>query len=99
MEQIRIGEEEGIDVSQYADTLINAVQMKEMREQIENDGKVQEEPQLNELQSQEILLGLQSGVDVSVYADARYTCRQMEQIRIMLERGLDPSELLVYKDQ
>ena len=58
-------------------------QMKEMREQIENDGKVQEEPQLNELQSQEILLGLQSGVDVSVYADARYTCRQMEQIRIM----------------
>ena len=39
------------------------------------------------------------GVDVSVYADARYTCRQMEQIRIMLERGLDPSELLVYKDQ
>ena len=55
--------------------------------------------QLNELQSQEILLGLQSGVDVSVYADARYTCRQMEQIRIMLERGLDPSELLVHKDQ
>lgn len=70
MEQIRLGEEEGIDVSPYADPFINAVQMKEMREQIENDGKVQEEPQLNELQSQEILLGLQSGVDV------RYTPMQ-----------------------
>ena len=72
----------------------------DQQDSIENDGTVKEEPQLNELQSLgDISSGLQSGVDVSVYADARYTCRQMEQIRIMLERGLDPSELLVHKDQ
>ena len=53
---------------------------------------------MNELQSQEILLGLESGVDVSLYADPRYTFRQMEQIRIRLEKGVDPSELLIYKD-
>ena len=57
-----------------------------------------ESEQLNELQSQEILLGLESGVDVSLYADPRYTFRQMEQIRIRLEKGVDPSELLIYKD-
>ena len=97
MEQIRLGLEEGIDVSSYADPFIDAVRMKEERLKAGNKN-TDESEQLNELQSQEILLGLESGVDVSLYADPRYTFRQMEQIRIRLEKGVDPSELLIYKD-
>ena len=96
-DRIRLGLEEGIDVTHYADPFIDAVRMKEARLNAEHKG-TPETQQLNELQSQEILLGLQSGVDVSVYADPRYTFRQMEQIRIRLEKGIDPSELLIYKD-
>ena len=97
MKVIRNALEEGIDVTPYADPFIDAVRMKEARLNAEHKG-TPETQQPNELQSQEILLGLQSGVDVSVYADPRCTFRQMEQIRIRLEKGIDPSELLIYKD-
>ena len=95
MEQIRLGLEEGIDVSEYADPFIDAVSMKEARHRI-SDKWNDEKPALNELQSQEILMGLTSGVDVSLYADPRYTFKEMEKIRLALERGSNLDGLLKY---
>jgi hypothetical protein len=95
MKQIRLGLEEGIDVSEYADPFIDAVSMKEARHRI-SDKWNDEKPALNELQSQEILMGLTSGVDVSLYADSRYTFKEMEKIRLALERGSNLDGLLKY---
>ena len=94
MEQVRLGLEAGIDVSEYADTFIDAESMKKMRLNLERGDKSGDT--LNELQQQEIIMGLGSGIDVSLYADARYTFKQMEQIRLALEKGENPEKLLIY---
>lgn len=90
MEQIRLALKDGLDVEEYGDPFVEALQIKDWRE-----GKVPEAPrQPDENQSKEILAGLEKGLDVSLYADTDYSAEQMRQIRLGLEDNLDVSPIL-----
>lgn len=95
-EEIRIGQQEGLDISWYSRFEYDSVKMKSIRIGLENglDPRIYAKPEFNCLQIGEITQGLLSGVDVSIYSDEKYNANQMYQIRKGLEMKLDVSKYL-----
>ena len=94
MEQIRLGLEDGLDISMYADPKFNREQMKEIRLGLKEGLDVSKyaDPKFDWEQMLETTLGLECGLDVSKYADPKFNKWQMKQIRLGLKEGLDVSK-------
>jgi hypothetical protein len=92
MEQIRLGLEDGLDVSWYADPRYDSEQMNRIRTGLKENLYVKwyANPDFNKMQMREIMIGLRNGLDVKWYAKPEFNQYQMEQIRYGLEEGLDP---------
>ncbi len=92
-EEIRLGQENGLDVGVYADPKFTADQMNEIRKGLQNrvDVSIYADSRFNDDQMREIRTGLENGIDVNIYADSNYEWEQMQEIREGLEAGLDIS--------
>lgn len=94
--EIRLGLEQGLDISWYNKFEYDALKMRAIRIGLQKglDPRIFAKPEFDSLQINEITQGLSAGVDASVYADAKYYPAQMYQIRKGLEKGLDVSYYL-----
>ncbi|MBO5071679.1 MAG: DUF1738 domain-containing protein [Eubacterium sp.] len=97
-EEIRLGQDYGLDVNIYARSELTANQMNEIRKGLEKEQtttaerKMIEMDKFNEMQQNQIQLGLEKGLDVSVYADPKFNGDQMSAIRNGLELEVDVSK-------
>ena len=89
LEEIRIGMEEGLDVSLYANEHYNYQQMKELRLGLEHqvDIRLYSKPLYQPAQMRELRLGLENGVDISKYSSMVHPAREMRAMREWLEAG------------
>jgi len=94
LREIRIGLEDGVDVSWYTDPKYDWEQMKVIRYGLQKglDVSVYADPKYDYEQMHEIWSGLNMGVDVSWYADPKYARSQMRQILYGLFSGVDVSQ-------
>ncbi|WP_276798719.1 JAB domain-containing protein, partial [Fusobacterium gonidiaformans] len=94
LEQTRLGLEEDLDISKYADPKFSSHQMDEIQYGLSEELDISKyaDPKFNSMQMSQIRLGLKKGLDVSRYADPKFDWSQMEQIRYGLEDGLDISK-------
>ncbi len=83
LKEIRLGLEEGVDVSRYASLEYGWEQMREIRLGLEArvNTAIYEKPLYNSRQMREIRLGLQEGLDVSYYTSMVYSSREMRMRR------------------
>ena len=84
---IRVGLEEGLDVSWYADPKYTALQMVQIYKGLEAGVDVSwyADPKSNSTQMLLIREGLEQGLDVSKYADPKYDKDKMREIRESLK--------------
>lgn len=107
-EELKIGYEKGINISAYADPIIDRFTMRTMRCAIQDRRQWLSNPkdqcrfarfvyeEFNDLQLDELAIGLSKGVDVEKYATHSLNSDEMYVIRRGLEIGVDTAEL-VYK--
>ena len=83
IQEIQLGREAGVDVSEYAKDFYNWKQMREIRRGLEQrvDVRLYKNPLFSSGQMRQIRMGLNDGLDVSVYADLMYSVTDMKSIR------------------
>ncbi len=83
LKEIRLGLQEGLDVSRYASLEYGWEQMREIRLGLEArvNTAIYEKPLYNARQMREIRLGLEEGLDVSYYSSMVYSSREMRMRR------------------
>jgi uncharacterized protein (DUF342 family) len=98
IEEIRLGEEAGLDVSVYANKDYFAIQMRQIRQGMMDGVDVLRyaDPKFDWFQMEEIRKGLLSGVDVDKYGSLAVTYDRMRQVRIGLEQGIDLSKYIKF---
>ena len=91
LEEIRLGLDEGLDVSQYARIDYLAIQMRQIRFGLEEklDVSWYAGRSFDWFQMEEIRIGLEKGLDVSCYAKEKYSYEVMREIRKGLEDGIE----------
>lgn len=96
LEQIALGEQEGLDTSCYADPSFNAMQMLQIRLGLKAGVAVEKytDPAYVSFQMEEIRRGLEEGLDTSLYDNVKIPYEKMKQIREGLEQGIDLSQYL-----
>lgn len=102
LKQIKLGLDEGLDVSVYADPVYDWRQMRELREGLKNglDVGVYKNNLYDWNQMKEIRLGLQNGVDVNEYKSLVHTSQEMKAKRLELEqimKRLSATDTLILK--
>jgi len=97
IEEINLGKSHNVDVSVYAKLEFTALQMKDIRESLEQGKAVTEKLEFNEKQQTEIRRGLDHNVDVNLYNNPKFNEEQMREIRLGLEAGLDVSSYADHK--
>jgi hypothetical protein len=92
-EELRVGLEQGLDVSVYADPQYEWPQMRQIEKGLKAglDVSIYADPKFEAQQMDAIRLGLEEGLDVSIYADPKFDWEQMHMIRNGLEKGLNVS--------
>lgn len=90
LDEIKLGLEHGVDVSQYTNKAYLAIQMRQIRFGLEEQLDVSwyAGRSFDWFQMEEIRLGLKSGVDVSCYAKENIHYDAMREIRKGLEDGI-----------
>ena len=90
LHEIRLGLENGVDVSRYADKEYFAVQMRQLRFGLEEglDISLYNSKQFDWFQMEEIRLGLKVGIDAASYADPKYSFEVMRELRKALEDNI-----------
>ena len=90
MEQIRLGLEKGLDMSMYAKSELDDLQMNQLcLDEDEDEGidiMAYIKTEFNAEQLEQIRYGLEKDLDVSIYAKLEFNAKQMEQIRVGLEK-------------
>ncbi len=96
IEEIRLGQEAGLDVSAYARKEFYAIQMRQIRQGLALGLDVSQyaSPSYDWFQMEEIRLGLENGVKVKVYNDPSISYDRMRQVRKGLEQGVDLSKYI-----
>ncbi|MBQ1902575.1 MAG: DUF342 domain-containing protein [Lachnospiraceae bacterium] len=91
MEEIRIGLEEGLDVSIYADPEFMPLKMEAIRIGLEKGLDVSKyaRHEYDWFQMEEIRLGLEFGLPISRYANPDIPYKIMHEIRLGLAEGID----------
>ena len=94
LEQIRLGLEEDLDISKYADPKFSSHQMDEIQYGLSEELDISKyaDPKFDWAQMREIRQGLEKDLDISHYADPKFDWEQMWEIRQGLEKGLDISQ-------
>jgi uncharacterized protein (DUF342 family) len=94
IDEIRQGQEAGLDVSVYAKKKFFAVQMREIRLGLLDgvDVNFYANPDYDWFQMQEIRKGLTSGVRIESYSNPAITYDRMRQVRLGLEQGVNLSK-------
>lgn len=93
--EIRIGLQEGLDVSVYANLEFDWQQMREIRRGMESriDYMIYAKPLYDWHQMKEIRIGLELGLDVGTYKSLMYPWREMRKRRMhLVEYGNIPQE-------
>ena len=95
MKEIRLGLEDGIDVSYYTNPVLFCKEMEQIRKELLNrkqnnksNDDFDVEPKYYYSQLKEIFAGLDNNINVSIYADPKFTSDQMREIRLGLENGV-----------
>jgi uncharacterized protein (DUF342 family) len=96
IDEIRLGEDAGLDVSVYEDKDYFAIQMRQIRQGLLDGVDVSRyaDPKFDWFQMEEIRKGLLSGVDVDKYGSLTVSYDRMRQVRIGLEQGIDLSKYI-----
>ena len=91
IEEIRKGQEAGVDVSSYARKELLAIQMRQIRLGLVEklDVSLYARSEFDWFQMEEIRLGLKSGVNAAAYAIPKISYEQMRQMRKGLEEGMN----------
>lgn len=90
LEEIRLGLEEGLNVSIYADKTYFAIQMRQIRFGLEAglDVSIYAKKEFDWFQMEEIRMGLEEGLDASVYAKPAFSYEVMRQLRKALQDNI-----------
>ena len=88
MREVRLGLEEGVDISPYAANEFDWLQREEIFEGLSHrlDVSMYAYPDFDSRQMREIRLGLESDIDVSRYAYPDCDWQEMREIRLSLEK-------------
>ncbi|MFN2102911.1 hypothetical protein ABDJ34_08350 [Finegoldia dalianensis] len=93
-EQVKIGLEQGLDVSVYARSEFDWRQMEQIRLGLERglDVSIYAKPEFSDRQMYYIRSGLVQKIDVSWYAKPEFDSEQMKQIKLGLEKIFESSK-------
>ena len=99
VEELRLGEEQYLDTSFYADKSYLALQMKEIRLGMEHGVEIElySKPAFDWLQMGEIRLGLEHDIDAKKYANHLIPHDTMRELRLGLEEDIDLTKFVSYK--